>query len=104
MASPASSAASQTREGSGSKKEERLDDLLQRLGIDEEEINDLVFEEEADAPKEGIKWMALVKVHSMNFFSPQTFEQHMRIAWSPAREIKFRNLENNLFTVQCFCL
>jgi hypothetical protein len=104
MASPTSSAASQTGEGSGSKKEERLDDLLQRLGIDEEEIDDLVFEEEVDAPKEGIKWMALVKVHSMNFFSPQTFEQHMRIAWSPAREVKFRSLENSLFTIQCFCL
>ncbi|KAK1682888.1 hypothetical protein QYE76_043736 [Lolium multiflorum] len=103
MASPTSSAASQTGEGSGS-KEERLDDLLQRLGIDEEEIDDLVFEEEADAPKEGIKWMALAKVHSMNFFSPQTFEQHMRFAWSPAREVKFRSLENNLFTIQCFCL
>jgi hypothetical protein len=104
MASPASSAASQTREGSGSKKEEQLGDLLQRLGIDEDEIDDLVFEEEADAPKDGIKWMALVKVHSMNFFSPQTFEQHMRVAWSPAREVKFRSLENNLFTIQCYCL
>lgn len=104
MASPALSAASQTGESSGSKKEDRIDNLLQWLGIDEEEIDDLVFEEEADAPKEGIKWMALVKVHYMNFFSPQTFEQHMRVAWSPARDVKFRALENNLFTIQCFCL
>jgi hypothetical protein len=100
MASPASSAASQTGEGLGSKKEDQLGDLLQRLGIDEDEIDDLVFEEEADASKDGIKCMALVKVHSMNFFSPQTFEQHMRVAWSPARELKFRSLENNLFTIQ----
>jgi hypothetical protein len=39
-----------------------------------------------------------------NFFSPQMFEQHMRVAWSPAREVEFQHLEDNLFTVQSFCL
>jgi hypothetical protein len=78
--------------------------MLQRLGIDEDEIDDLVFEEEESAPKEGIKWMALARVHTTNFFSPQTFEQHMRIAWSPAKEVEFHHIEGNLFTIQCFCL
>jgi hypothetical protein len=32
------------------------------------------------------------------------FEQHMRIAWSPVKEVKFQHLEENLFSVQCFCL
>jgi hypothetical protein len=40
----------------------------------------------------------------VNFFSPQTFEQHMRTAWSPAKEVKFRILEDNMFTIQCSCL
>jgi hypothetical protein len=44
------------------------------LGIEDDEIDDLVFEDEADAPVGGIKWMALVKVHTMNYFSSQTFE------------------------------
>ncbi|KAK1649225.1 hypothetical protein QYE76_067030 [Lolium multiflorum] len=83
---------------------EALDDLLNRLGIEEDEIDDLIFEEEEAAPKEGIKWMALARVHTSNFFSPQTFEQHMCVAWSPAREVKFQHLEGNLFTIQCFCL
>ena len=61
-------------------KGETLDDMIQRLGIEEEELDDLVFEEEIDVPKEGIKWMALVRVHTSNPFSPQTFEQHMHIA------------------------
>jgi hypothetical protein len=73
------------------RKEEQLGDLLQRLGIEDDEIDDLVFEDEEDAPVGGIKWMALVKVHTMNYFSAQTFEQHMRVAWSPAREISFRS-------------
>jgi hypothetical protein len=32
------------------------------------------------------------------------FEKHMRIAWSPVKEVKFQHLEENLFSVQCFCL
>jgi hypothetical protein len=62
------------------------------LGIDDDEIDDLIFEEEDTAPKQGIKWMALARVHTSNFFSPQTFEQHMKIAWSPAKEFNFNTL------------
>ena len=65
--------------GCGIKKDEGLDDMLQRLGIDEDEIDDLVFEEEDAAPKVGIKWMALARVHTSKPFSPQTFEQHIRL-------------------------
>jgi hypothetical protein len=28
----------------------------------------------------------------------------MRVAWSPAKEVKFTALEENIFTIQCFCL
>jgi hypothetical protein len=86
MGSPAMS--SNHAGGSGGKKGESLDAMLLRLGIEGEEIDDLVFEEEASAPKE-IKWMALVKVQTSNFFSPLTFEQHMRTAWSPDKEVIF---------------
>jgi hypothetical protein len=90
--------------GSSQRKEEGINDMLHRLGIGEGDFYDAVFEEIEDAPKEGLKWMALVWVHTTNYFSASTFEQHMRVAWSPAREIKFQYIEGNLFTVQCFCL
>jgi hypothetical protein len=51
-----------------------------------------------------MKWFALARVHTENFFSPQTFEQHMRIAWSPAKKVKIKPIEANLFTIQCNCL
>jgi hypothetical protein len=51
-----------------------------------------------------MKWTALAKIHTANSFSPQTFEQHMRVAWSPAQEIIFTPLEDKLFSVQCSCL
>jgi hypothetical protein len=86
------------------KKTEGIDSMLLRLGIEDDEIDDLVFEEDEASPKEAIKWMALAKVHTTNFFSPQTFKQHMRVPWSPAEEVIFNHIEDNLFSVQCFCL
>jgi hypothetical protein len=86
------------------KKQEGLDDMLLRLGIDKDEIDDLIFEDKEEAPKEGIKWLALARVHTTNFFSHQTFEQHMKTAWSPAKELTIKALEANLFTIQAYCL
>jgi hypothetical protein len=73
MEDPVSSSSSKIN-GAGGRKEEAIDDMIQRLGIEDDEFDDLVFEDEEDAPKEGIKWMALAKVHTANYFSPQTFE------------------------------
>lgn len=104
MGSRSQSSSMEQGEGSGSKKGEAIDDLLQRLGIDDDEIDDLIFEDKETAPKAGIKWLALPRVHTSNYFSPLTFEQHMRTAWSPAKEVIFKALEENLFTIQCNCL
>ncbi|KAK1698887.1 hypothetical protein QYE76_015584 [Lolium multiflorum] len=59
VASPASSANSAN--GSGSKKGEKIGDLKLRLGIEDDEFDDVVFEEEETVPKQGMKWLALVK-------------------------------------------
>jgi hypothetical protein len=104
MGSRSKTSATDHGEGSGSKKGEAIDDLLQRLGIEDDEIDDLIFEDEETAPKEGIKWLALARVHTTNFFGPLTFEQHMKTAWSLAKEVIFQALEQNLFTIQCHCL
>jgi hypothetical protein len=98
------SSSSNKPSGSGLKEKEKISDMLQRLGIEEDEYDDLVLEDEEEAPIQGLKWMALARVHTSNFFSPQTFEQHMKVAWSPAREVQFQHLEGNLLIVQCFCL
>jgi hypothetical protein len=52
MVSPANSL--NQAEGSRSKKDEAIGDLLERLGREEDELNDLVFEEES-APKKGME-------------------------------------------------
>jgi hypothetical protein len=53
MASPANS--SNQAGGSGTKKDEAIGDLLQRLGLEEDELDDLVFEDEDSAPKQGME-------------------------------------------------
>jgi hypothetical protein len=90
--------------GSSSQKEEGIDDMLHRLGIGESDVDDLIFEEVEGISHEGIKWMALARVHTTNYFSVATFEHHMKVAWSTASEIIFHHIEGNIFNVQCFCL
>ena len=58
--------------GSGSKPE-AIDVMLQRLGFEEDEIDDFVLEDFDEAPIPG-KWLALARVHTLNPFSIQTFE------------------------------
>jgi hypothetical protein len=48
------------------------------MEIEEDKADDLVFEDEPDAPKEGIKWVTFSRVHSSNYFNSQTLEQHMK--------------------------
>jgi hypothetical protein len=66
--------------------------MLRHLSIYEEEIDDLEEEKEKVDPKEGMKWFALAWVHTGNYFSVQTFEQHMKVAWSPSKEVKTKTL------------
>jgi hypothetical protein len=95
----ASSANSGNRPGGSDQQgEERIDDMLHWLRIGEEDFDDLVFEDLEGVPKEGVKWMALARVHTHDYFSASTFEQHMKVAWSLAKEIQFNHLEGTLFT------
>ena len=69
MASGASSGAA-SHNGSGVEGEQSIDDLLQRLGIEEDQLDDFVLDDEPAVPLEGMKWLALARVHTSNFFSP----------------------------------
>jgi hypothetical protein len=71
--------------------------MLKHLSIDWEEINDLEEEEEKDVPKGGLKWFVMARVHTGFFLGVQTFEQHMKVAWSPSKEVKIKIVEPNLF-------
>jgi hypothetical protein len=91
--------------GSGVKdKEEELAALMEELGLDEEDLDDVIFEEEAPPQVESPRWFAVAKVHTDSGYSQSWFFANMRSAWGLAQDVKFRAIESNLYILQFFCL
>ena len=66
-------------------------------------LDDVIFDEAA-APPEAARWLALARVNTPKTYSQTWFYRNMRSAWDAAQEVKFKPLENNLYTVQFSCL
>jgi hypothetical protein len=81
-----------------------FEELLGRLNLHEEEAEEFVWEEEAPDPEAKAKWLAIAKVHTSRGFSPSALYADMRSAWNPAKEVAWRKIDDNLFTVQFGCL
>ena len=78
-----------------------LDELLKSLNLREEDIEGLaVAKEEVETLKEGTKWMAVMRLLSSKMFSATLLKKTMMFAWAPAKEVTFRELENDKFIVQ----
>jgi hypothetical protein len=87
------------------KREENVDDLLERLHLEEDEVEDFVWEDEVSESEVKAKWLAIVRVHTSKLgFSQSALFSDMRSAWNPAKEVIWRRIEQNLFTVQFNCL
>lgn len=81
-----------------------LNVLLQHLEIREDEEQGIVLEENLEELKAEAKWTALAKVNSPKTFSHSAFIANMKYAWSLAKEVKFKAIEENLFQLQFSCL
>lgn len=81
-----------------------LNDLLQHLEIREDEEEGIVLEENLEVLKEQARWTALAKVNSPKTFSHAAFIANMKYAWSLAKEVNFKAIEENLFLLQFSCL
>lgn len=80
-------------------------DMMQRLWLTEEDLDDVVFEEEGDPPAEAARWMANARVYTQKAYNQYWFFQNMRATWDLAQEeVKIRPLEDNLYTLQFSCL
>jgi hypothetical protein len=90
--------------GSGASGKSDLDSMMKRLGLREEDLDDVVFEDQSPPPVDATRWLAIARVHTDHEFSDFWFFKNMRSAWDLAQEVKFRSLENNLFTMQFSCL
>ncbi|TVU49586.1 hypothetical protein EJB05_00900, partial [Eragrostis curvula] len=88
----------------GRKMERDLDELLQDLNIREDEGQKIVLEEDLEDLKAEARWTALAKVNSTKTFSHAAFLAHMKYAWSLAKDVSFKAIEENLFVFQFACL
>ena len=72
--------------------------MMEELGLTEEDLDDVVFGEE-QAPPEEHRWTAIAKVNSAKSYSQTWFYRNMRSAWNTAQVVKFKALEDNLYTL-----
>ena len=86
------------------KEEKELADLMEELGIVDEEIDDLIYEDEVPDDSPDPRWLAIGKVHTSKEYGDFWFYKNMRSAWDLAKYVKFRSLGNNLYTMQFSCL
>jgi hypothetical protein len=74
------------------------------LGISEEDLDDVVFEEEERLSPEVTRWLAIARVLTDIEYSSFWFFKNMCSAWDLAQDVKTRSLESNLHTFQFQCL
>jgi hypothetical protein len=90
--------------GGRGKEEEDVDELLRRLDLHEDDGDDFVWEEDVARKDVQAKWLAIARVLTNKGFSPSALYADMRSAWNPAKDVRWRQIEDNLFTVQFGCL
>jgi hypothetical protein len=94
-------------EGSASKEianHEDVEAMMASLGISEEDLEDVVFEEEVEQTQVDNRWMAVGRVHTDTEFSHFWFFKNMRSAWDLAKDVKIRVIDDNRFIFQFACL
>ncbi|KAM0884186.1 hypothetical protein ACQ4PT_031138 [Festuca glaucescens] len=81
-----------------------LGEMMRKLGLREEDLDDVVFEDETPPLAEATRWLAIAKVHTDREYSDFWFYKNMRTAWDLAQEVKIRALDNNLYMMKFSCL
>jgi hypothetical protein len=89
---------------SGVSTQADVEAMMAKLGLKEDDLDDVVFEEEVKQPEEDTRWMAVARVHTESVFSHYWFYKNMRSAWDLAKDVKIRAIEDNLFTLRFACL
>lgn len=78
--------------------------MMKKLGIREEDLDDVVFEKEEQSLAEATRWLAIVRVHMEKDFSEYWFFKNMRTTQDLAKDVKFISLGSKLFAAQLMCL
>ncbi|KAK1607332.1 hypothetical protein QYE76_031005 [Lolium multiflorum] len=90
--------------GSTSGGDETIEQMMKRLGIVEDDLDDVVYEEEGSLPAEATRWLAIARVFTDSEYSSFWFFKNMRTAWDLAQQVETRFLDSSLHTFQFKCL
>ena len=74
---------------SGSKATSEVEQMMVELGLLEEDLDDVVFDEK-EAPAAATRWMAVWRVHIDKAYSQYWFFKNMRSAWDLAHDDPWR--------------
>src|SRR4051812_12954412 len=85
-------------------RKEDMEQKLIQLGIQEGDLDDVVFEDFAEEAKEISKWLTIVRVYTQKSYRHAAFFRSMRAAWDLSRETRFTSLEKNLYSIRFKCL
>jgi len=91
-------------QGGSSSSEPTVEERLEGLKLVGEEGEELDLSGELDELVKEVRWLALMRVHTSKTFSHAALFNHMRNAWSAAKEILFKVKGDDLFLVQFNCL
>ncbi|KAM0907580.1 hypothetical protein ACQ4PT_016083 [Festuca glaucescens] len=94
---------SRARGGQG-KKDVDVQELLRSLNLHEAELNEVVLGRDEIKAWPEVKWLAVAKVLTEKSFSLDSLKKTPHAAWTPAREVTFHAVEENLFVLQAHCL
>jgi hypothetical protein len=89
---------------SGKVQDEDLANLMEELGLEKEELDDMIFEEEGLAIEDRPRWLAIARVHTDTPYNQNWFFSNMRSAWGLAQDVKFRAMDSNLYILHLFFL
>ena len=81
-----------------------MDELIKHLKICEDEDQGIVLEENLEDLKAEARWTVLAKVLLQKPFSHAAFLANMKYAWSLAKDVNFKAIDENLFAFQFSCL
>ena len=93
--------------GSAARKEREpsLEELMCSLNLKREDIGGVfVAKNDVESLKEDTKWMAVMRLLTSRPFSATSLKKTMLLAWAPAQEVTFRDLDGGRFMVQASCV
>ncbi|XP_051211719.1 uncharacterized protein At4g02000-like [Lolium perenne] len=92
-------------EGRSGGKEGEIDDMLSHLELNDEELDDVVVDVEAAKEyRKTARWLAIGKVQTSRSFSSEALFEKMKSVWSLAKDPVCREVGDNLFLFQMYCL